>query len=105
LSLSDRAEALFVLTVASWLFRTLFTTALNDGGETGLLVRGVRSDVLKQILDYAYTGQVGINRDNVYDLIVASDYLSVLCLREVCCDFLKETLDVETCVGVMHFAR
>jgi hypothetical protein len=60
---------------------------------------------MTQILDYAYTGQVDINRRNVYDLFVASDYLSFLCLREVCCHFLKETLDVETCVGDMLFAR
>jgi kelch-like protein 10 len=48
---------------------------------------------------------VDINRDNVYDLLVASDYLSVLCLLEVCCDFLKDTLDVQTCIGDMRLAR
>jgi hypothetical protein len=60
---------------------------------------------MTQILDYAYTGQVDVNRHNVYDLFVASDYLSVLCLREVCSDFLKDTMDVQTCIGDMRFAR
>jgi hypothetical protein len=41
----------------------------------------------------------------VYDLLKASDYLSFLRLREVCCDFLKDTLDVMTCIGDMLFAR
>jgi hypothetical protein len=41
----------------------------------------------------------------MYDLFVASDYLFVLCLREACCNFLKETLDVKTCIGDMLFAR
>jgi hypothetical protein len=60
---------------------------------------------MTQILDCAYTGQVDINQENVYDLFVASDYLFVLCLREACCNFLKKTLDVETCIGDMLFAR
>jgi hypothetical protein len=70
-----------------------------------MLLRGINSDVMKQILEYIYIGQVDVNRDNVYDLFVAADYLSVVCLRKVCCDFLKETLDVETCIGYMRFAR
>jgi kelch-like protein 2/3 len=70
-----------------------------------MLLRGINSQVLTQILDYVYTGQVDINRDNVYDLFVTSDYLSLLCLREVCCDFLNEKLDVEMCIGDMLFAR
>jgi formyltetrahydrofolate synthetase len=60
---------------------------------------------MTQILDFAYTGHVDINRENVYDLIAASDYLSILCLHEDCCEFLKETLDDGTCIGDMRFAR
>jgi hypothetical protein len=60
---------------------------------------------MAQILDYAYTGQIDVNRRNVNDLLVASDYLSVLCLREGCSDFLKDTVDVRTCIGDLLFAR
>jgi hypothetical protein len=60
---------------------------------------------MAHILDYAYTGDVDLNRGNVQDLLVASDYLSVLGLREVCCNFLKDTLDVQTCFDDIQFAR
>jgi hypothetical protein len=86
-------------------FRSLFTSTVDDREDTDLVLPGISSDVMTQILDYAYTGQVDINRDNVFDLIVASDYLSMLCLLQLCCDFLKETLDVGTCIGDMCFAR
>jgi hypothetical protein len=60
---------------------------------------------MTQILNYAYTGQVDVNKEDVRDILVASDYVSFLCLREVCCNFLKETLEVETCIRDMLFAR
>jgi kelch-like protein 10 len=60
---------------------------------------------MTQILDYVYTGQIDMNHDNVYDLFLAADYLSILCLLKVCCAFLKQTLDFQTCIGVMLFAR
>jgi hypothetical protein len=69
------------------------------------MLHGISSDIMREILDYAYTGQVDIKKENVRDLLVASDYLSALSLREVCCNFLKETLDVETCISLLHFAR
>jgi kelch-like protein 10 len=87
------------------IFRALFTTEPNDREQTDFLVIGINSDVLRHVLDYVYTGQVDVNRHNVYDLFVASHNLSVLRLLEVCCDFLKDTMDFQTCIGVMRFAR
>jgi hypothetical protein len=60
---------------------------------------------MNKILDYAYLRRVAIDEENVYQLLVTSDYLSVLGVRELCCDFLKNKLDTMNCIGTMLFAR
>jgi hypothetical protein len=57
------------------------------------------------ILEYAYMRSVDINQENVCALLVSADYLSVLGLFELFCDFLESMLTPENCIGIMLFAR
>jgi hypothetical protein len=60
---------------------------------------------MAKILDYAYLRSVGIDGDNVHQLLQASDSLRVPGVRQLCCDFLKNKLDPKNCIGTMLFAR
>jgi hypothetical protein len=60
---------------------------------------------MTQIRDYAYNGAVDIDEANVCELIERSVYLCVPGIVQLCCDFLKNKLDPENCIGVMLFAR
>ncbi|KDR11291.1 kelch-like protein 10 [Zootermopsis nevadensis] len=86
-------------------FRTLFTTKLHTSEETDILLRGVSSDMMTQILDYVYFREVDIRSDNALRLLETAEYLCVPGATELCCDFLKDAMDVDNCVGIMQFAR
>jgi hypothetical protein len=60
---------------------------------------------MTQIRDYAYYGTVGIDEENVCELLQTSDYLCVPGIVQLCCNFLKSNLDPENCIGIMLFAR
>jgi hypothetical protein len=60
---------------------------------------------MTQIRDNAYYGTVDIDEDNVCELLQTSDYLCVPDIVQLCCDFLKNNLDPENCIGVMRYAR
>jgi hypothetical protein len=60
---------------------------------------------MNQILDYAYYGTVDIEDENVCELLETSEYLCVPDIVQLCCDFLKNNLDPENCIGVMRYAR
>jgi hypothetical protein len=60
---------------------------------------------MTQIRDYAHYGTVDIDEDNVCELLQTSDYLCVPGIVQLCCDFLKNNLDPENCIGVMRYAR
>jgi hypothetical protein len=60
---------------------------------------------MTQILDYVCRGTVDIDEDNVCELLQTSDYLCEPDIVQPCCDFIKNNLDPENCIGVMLFAR
>jgi hypothetical protein len=60
---------------------------------------------MAHILHYVYRGTVDIDEDNVRQLLQTSDDLRVPDIVLLCCDFLKNYLHPENCIGVMLFAR
>ncbi|XP_069675813.1 kelch-like protein 10 [Periplaneta americana] len=93
-----------ILSACSDYFRALFTTSLHTREKTDVLIPGVSTEMLSLILEYAYVRTVEITQDNVCQLLIAADYLSVLGLLQLCCDFLRGMLEPENCIGIMQFA-
>ncbi|XP_021929393.1 kelch-like protein 10 [Zootermopsis nevadensis] len=94
-----------ILSMFSDYFRTLFTTTLHASEETDILLHGVRSDALKQILNYVYLREINIHSDNACQLFVTAKYLCVPGVVKLCGDFLKVAMDADNCTGIMQFAR
>ena len=44
---------------------------------------------LKMLMDSIYTGDLGVNEENVFELLAAADHLQVTSVVQQCCDFLK----------------
>lgn len=57
------------------------------------------------LLEYAYLRSVDINRENVCRLLITADYLSIFGVLDLCCDYLRDNLAPENCIGMMRFAR
>jgi kelch-like protein 10 len=72
---------------------------------TDVTLHGVSKKFMDMIMDYAYSKTADINEDNVCELLAVSDYLSVLGLRQLCCNFLKNKLDINNCISIMLLAR
>lgn len=59
---------------------------------------------LKQLIDYAYTGEITITEDNVQVLLPVSSLLQIQSVREACCKFLLRQLHPSNCLGIRSFA-
>ncbi|KAJ9582804.1 hypothetical protein L9F63_022845 [Diploptera punctata] len=94
-----------ILSACSSYFRALFTTTLHSREKIDVLLPGVTSDKLTLILQYAYLRQVDISEENVCELLITADYLCVVGVLELCCEFLRNSLTVHNCIGIMRFAR
>ncbi|XP_072010941.1 kelch-like protein 10 [Engystomops pustulosus] len=85
-------------------FRVLFTYSGHKTNKKVYDIPGISPDVMKLILDYAYTKVAHINTDNVEDLFIAADYLNILDLVQFCSNFLRNQLCPQNCIGIYKFA-
>lgn len=57
------------------------------------------------LLAYIYMRKLNVSEENVYQLLMTADYLSILGVLEICCQYLEYKLSPMNCIGVLTFAR
>lgn len=61
--------------------------------------------MMHTLLSYIYLRKLNVTEENVYKLLTTADYLSILGVLDICCEFLKSRLSSANVIGVMLFAR
>ncbi|XP_073438388.1 kelch-like protein 10 [Dendrobates tinctorius] len=84
-------------------FRALFTNSLKNSEEKVHDISGFSPEIMKLVLEYAYTWTVPINADNVENLFIAADYFNILGLLQLCSDFMITQLCPENSLGIYKF--
>ncbi|XP_075125955.1 kelch-like protein 10 [Leptodactylus fuscus] len=94
-----------ILCGCSLYFRTLLTSSWNNEEKDVYDIPGISPDTMKLILEFAYTGTVPVNSNNVENLFIAADYLNILSLIPICSEFLKNQLCPENSIGIYKFTE
>ncbi|NXD84083.1 KLH10 protein, partial [Halcyon senegalensis] len=84
-------------------FRALFSSRWNTTETRVHKISGTSPEMMGLIIEYAYTGTVLVTADNAESLLITADYLSVMGIVGLCCEFLKSHLCLENCIGVWKF--
>ncbi|KAB0406644.1 hypothetical protein E2I00_018650 [Balaenoptera physalus] len=67
-------------------------------------LKGVSARGLRHIIDFAYSAEVTLDLDCVQDVLGAAVFLQMLPVVELCEEFLKAAMSVETCLNIGHMA-
>ncbi|KAM4540281.1 kelch-like protein 10 [Fundulus diaphanus] len=67
-------------------------------------IPGISSEMMRLILDYAYTNSLTITEDNVWDLLEAADQLNIQEVVRVCYMFLESLMRPENCIQTWKYA-
>jgi len=94
-----------VLTSFSPYFRAMFTAGLAESVQEVVTLNGVEAGMISSLIDYAYTGNIIIDKHNVQNLLSAANLLEVLPVRDACCQFLDKHMDETNCLGIHCFAE
>ncbi|CAM4505686.1 unnamed protein product [Leuciscus chuanchicus] len=86
-------------------FRALFSDNRSSPPQHFCEIQGVSRDIMSLIIQYAYTRSVLITQENVLELLVAADMISVSGLVDSCCQFLESHLCPENCIGICKFTE
>ncbi|KAM4027499.1 kelch-like protein 10 [Anomaloglossus baeobatrachus] len=94
-----------ILCGCSSYFRALFTSSWKNGEEKVYDIADVSPEIMKLILEYAYTWTVPINTNNVENLFIAADYFIILGLVQLCSDFMVKQLCPQNSIGICKFTE
>ena len=94
-----------VLSAASSYFKAMFTCNLAESSLAKVPLNGVESSIMKQLLDYIYSSEIVISKENVQSLLSAANLLELLPVRDACCQYLDRHMDETNCLGIQSFAE
>uniref|UniRef100_A0A3Q4GF60 Intracisternal A particle-promoted polypeptide n=1 Tax=Neolamprologus brichardi TaxID=32507 RepID=A0A3Q4GF60_NEOBR len=92
-----------VLAASSPYFSALFAGGMREADKEEVQILGVDTDVFEILLEFIYTGVIGVTVENVQELMVAADMLQLNEVVSICGEFLKGHMDPSNCVGIFQF--
>ena len=98
-----------VLAASSSVFKASLTSELKRQKEGEVFDEVQVSDfdpsTIEEMLNFIYTGEVGITLKNAWELILAADYYDLENLKELCAEFLMINLTLSNCLLIQMYAE
>ncbi|XP_060870648.1 kelch-like protein 2 [Metopolophium dirhodum] len=92
-----------VLMAASPYFFAMFSN-FGERNKDVVIIRELDSTILQILVDYIYTGEIMITKENVQVLLLAANVLQLEVVTNACAEFLQKQLDASNCIGIRAFA-
>ena len=93
-----------VLASFSPYFEALLGGKWKEGSKNEIELLGLNEIAVNNLIEFAYSGTIEINKDNVQTVLEAANYLGVEFVKKSCGDFLKVAVDDKTCLGLWQLA-
>ena len=95
-----------VLSAVSPFFARLFQSEMKEKEEGIIRFKEISASILEDVLKFIYTGHLMIfNERNAKDLIIAADFLLLVCLKTFAGRFLEQRLSNSNCISTFYFAE
>ncbi|KAA0203204.1 hypothetical protein HAZT_HAZT000757 [Hyalella azteca] len=69
-------------------FNAMFTNGMVESKQREITMQGIEPGALESLINFAYSGKIKIDGDNVQSLLVGSSFLQLLQVKEACANFL-----------------
>ncbi|CAI4222260.1 unnamed protein product [Auanema sp. JU1783] len=84
-------------------FRAMFTTDMLEANQKEISLKEMSWEIMEQMVDFAYTGELKISAGNVQDLMIAANFLQLEEVVEDCASFLLARLHPSNVLAVRSF--
>ena len=93
-----------ILAGVSPYLRAMFTNGMLESAQKKVEISGIDAKTMELLIEFAYTGTIEVNIENVQQLLAAASMLNITPLRNSCSNFLRAQLDSGNCLGIRQFA-
>ena len=94
-----------VLSAASPFFNKLLLSDMKEKCEGIVRFEEISGSVMEDVLEFVYTGTVGVTQENAKELIAAGNYLIIPSLKTVSGRFLEGEMSNKNCISTFYFAE
>ncbi|XP_076817189.1 kelch-like protein 26 [Clavelina lepadiformis] len=77
-------------------FKTMFASDMKEKYENETKISVVSAETMRIVIEFLYDDDVKVNRENVYNLLSAADFLQISVIKEACRDYLESNFSCET---------
>ncbi|XP_068453407.1 kelch-like protein 10 [Clinocottus analis] len=91
-----------ILCNCSTYFKALFTIWSTPDSQD-FHIPDVSPDIMKLIIEFAYTDSVHVTQENIQELFVSADKFDVQGIVQACCSFLEALLSPRNCISIWWF--
>ncbi|KAK0041311.1 kelch-like protein 18 [Biomphalaria pfeifferi] len=85
-------------------FHAMFTHDMVENKQSEILMQSVEPSALEALVNFAYTGRIVIDLNNVQSLLIVAGFLHMQAVKDACTSYLKSKLDSSSCLSVRQFA-
>ena len=93
-----------VLASFSPYFEALLGDNWKEGNKEEIEILGFDEGAVSDLIEFAYTGKINIDKDNALTLLEAANYLGIESVKESCGNFLEQVVDAKSCLGILRLA-
>ncbi|XP_015768342.1 PREDICTED: kelch-like protein 26 [Acropora digitifera] len=93
-----------VLASFSPYFEALLGDNWKERNKEDIEILGLDERAVSHLIEFAYTGKINIDNDNVQSLLEAANYLRIEFVKKSCGDFLAQGVDAKSCLGILQLA-
>ena len=96
-----------VFAASSDYFHAMFAHGMKESNQEVIELKdeSISAAALKIVLDSIYSGNLQVNDENIFEVLVAADHLQVTSVVQQCCDYLKTQFVDQLRFDVQTFCR
>ena len=96
-----------VLSASSDYFHAMFAHGMKESNQEVIELKeeSISAAALKIVLDSIYSGDLQVNDENIFEVLVAADHLQVTSVVRQCCDYLQTQFVDQLRFDVQTFCR
>jgi len=94
-----------VLASCSKFFANMFKTNMKEKYQGFIKIRGYSGNIIRNLIEFMYTGSIVIDNENVFDVLSVADFLQLDEVKKFCFEFLGSCLAADNCLAILSATK